>query len=104
MTEASGADQVRTPTAIDAVAEKWVDTELELFPEFGVYIGRPGREGEYSDYSPAGAERAVEAVRAALAEVQSTPAVDAIDDVTKMDLARELQLSIDKHGDRKSVV
>ncbi|MET0991303.1 MAG: DUF885 domain-containing protein [Lacisediminihabitans sp.] len=97
MTEAFGADQVRTPTAIDAVAEKWVDTELALFPEFGVYIGRPGREGEYSDYSPAGAERAVEAVRATLAEVQSTPAVDAIDDVTKMDLARELQLSIDKH-------
>ncbi len=93
-TEAAGA---RTTTEIDAIAEDWVDTELDLFPEYRVYVGRPGREGEYADYSPAGAERAMVEVRKTLARIQAATPADDIDAVTKMDLSRELQLSIDKH-------
>jgi uncharacterized protein (DUF885 family) len=93
-TEAAGA---RTTTEIDAIAEDWVDTELDLFPEYRVYVGRPGREGEYADYSPAGAERAMVEVRKTLARIQAATPADDIDVVTKMDLSRELQLSIDKH-------
>jgi len=87
----------RTPTPIDAIAEAWVDTELDLFPEYRVYLGRPGREGEYADYSPAGAEQALVEVKKTLAAISAATPVDAIDEVTKMDLARELQLEIDKH-------
>lgn len=87
----------RPTTPIDAIAEDWVDTELELFPEFHVYLGRPGREGEYADYSPRGAERAIEETRKALRRITEATVVDDVDRVTKMDLARELQLSIDKH-------
>ena len=97
MTDDAKADDARTPTAIDTIAEEWVDTELDLFPEYRVYVGRPGREGEYADYSPAGAERAIVEVRKALARIQDATPVDDIDVVTKMDLSRELQLSIDKH-------
>jgi uncharacterized protein (DUF885 family) len=97
MTDDAKADDARTPTAIDTIAEEWVDTELDLFPEYRVYVGRPGREGEYADYSPAGAERAIVEVRKALARIQAATPVDDIDVVTKMDLSRELQLSIDKH-------
>jgi len=97
MTVENTANEVRTPTAIDAIAEAWVDTELELFPEYRVYLGRPGREGEYADYSPAGADRAVAEARATLVAISSATPVDAIDEVTKMDLARELQLTVDKH-------
>src|ERR1700704_412478 len=86
----------RTPTPIDTIAEEWVDTQLELFPEYHVYLGRPGREGEYADYSPAGAERATEAARRTLAAIRSAAPVDDIDRVTKMDLARELELDIEK--------
>ena len=88
----------RTPTPIDAIAEAWVDTELDLFPEYRVYLGREGREGDYADYSPAGAEAAATETRRALAEIQAATPVDAVDEVTKMDLARELQLSLDKHA------
>jgi uncharacterized protein (DUF885 family) len=95
--DAAGTNDVRTPTAIDAIAEEWVDTELDLFPEYRVYVGRPGREGEYADYSPGGAERAVAEVRKTLRKIQGATPVDDIDVVTKMDLSRELQLSIDKH-------
>ncbi|MDQ1582128.1 MAG: hypothetical protein QOF36_182 [Microbacteriaceae bacterium] len=88
----------RTPSPIDAIAEAWVDTELELFPEYHVYLGRPGREGEYADYSPAGAERAAEEAGKALAKIRAAEPVDDIDRVTKMDLTRELELSLEKHA------
>ncbi|MFP7760470.1 DUF885 domain-containing protein [Marisediminicola sp. LYQ85] len=87
----------RDPTPIDAIAEDWVDTQLDLFPEFRVYLGRPGREGEYSDYSPAGAEAAVAAVSRTLARTEAEAPVDEVDRITKMDLERELRLAVDKH-------
>ena len=94
----SEAQHVARPsTPIDAVAEKWVDTELDLYPEYRVYLGRAGREGEYADYSPAGVEDAISHTRAALAEVRATAPADDVDEVTKMDLERDLQLTIDKH-------
>jgi uncharacterized protein (DUF885 family) len=97
MTDAAQAHGVRQPTAIDAIAEAWVDTELDLFPELRVYLGRPGREGEYADYSPAGAERAVAEAKATLARITAATPADDVDEVTKLDLARELQLQVDKH-------
>jgi Uncharacterized protein conserved in bacteria len=87
----------RTPTPIDTIAEEWVDTELDLYPEYRVYLGREGREGEYADYSPAGAEQALQATKMALAKIRATEAVDAVDRVTKLDLTRDLELSVEKH-------
>jgi len=95
MSEAENTARQQTPT--DAVAERWVDTELDLYPEYRVYLGRPGREGEYADYSPAGVDDAIAHTRAALAEVRATVPADDVDAVTMMDLERDLQLTIDKH-------
>lgn len=97
MTDASSPSTPRAQTEIDRIAEDWVDTELDLFPEYRVYLGRPGREGEYSDYSPAGAEAAISATKAVLAKVTAASPQDDVDEITKLDLARELQLAIDKH-------
>ncbi|GAB3045069.1 DUF885 domain-containing protein [Parafrigoribacterium mesophilum] len=90
-------DSTRTPTDVDAVAEQWIDTELDLFPELHVYLGRPGREGEYADYSPDGAEHAIAATKKALAAIRAATPVDDVDRVTTMDLARELELTIERH-------
>jgi uncharacterized protein (DUF885 family) len=87
----------REATPIDTIAEEWVDTQLELYPEYHVWLGRPGREGEYGDYSPAGAETAVAKVKETLTKIEAADPVDDIDRVTKMDLARELRLHIEKH-------
>ncbi|GAA0414896.1 DUF885 domain-containing protein [Leifsonia naganoensis] len=87
----------REPTPIDTIAEAWVDTQLELNPEFHVWLGRPGREGEYADYSPAGSERTIGEVKKALAAIEAAEPVDEIDRVTKLDLTRELQLTVEKH-------
>jgi uncharacterized protein (DUF885 family) len=87
----------REPTPIDTIADAWVDTQLDLNPEFHVWLGRPGREGEYADYSPAGAERTLEEVKKALAAIEAAEPADEIDRITKLDLTRELQLTVEKH-------
>jgi len=87
----------REPTPIDTIADAWVDTQLELNPEFHVWLGRPGREGEYSDYSPAGSEQTIAEVKKALAAIEAAEPVDEIDRITKLDLTRELQLTVEKH-------
>ncbi len=42
------------PTALDRIADEWVETLLGLYPEMHVQLGRPGREGEYADHTPDG--------------------------------------------------
>jgi uncharacterized protein (DUF885 family) len=90
------ASEPRQPSRIDSIAEQWVDTELDLVPEYRVYLGRPGREGEYSDYSPAGHEAYAAAAKRALIDMRSAEPIDNVDVVTKLDFERELQLSVDK--------
>jgi uncharacterized protein (DUF885 family) len=89
-------DDKRIPTTVDQIAEDWVETELDLFPEYRVYIGRPGREGEYADYSPTGEEAVLEAGKKALAAMRAASPADDIDTVTKMDFERDLELTIEK--------
>ncbi|WP_022899382.1 DUF885 domain-containing protein [Humibacter albus] len=97
MTDQQQEQPQRTPTPIDTIAEEWVDTELELFPEYHVYLGRPGREGEYSDQSPAGHEAVAKAQAEALRRIEAAEPVDDIDRVTKLDLVRDLRLELEKH-------
>jgi uncharacterized protein (DUF885 family) len=87
----------RPRTEIDRIADGWVDTLVELSPEWGIWLGRPGNEGGYSDYSPAGRERVVEAGRRVAARLRETPASDPVDEVTRTDLLRELDLADEKH-------
>jgi uncharacterized protein (DUF885 family) len=96
MTEDLPLHTYRPTTAIDAIAEAWVETELNLQPEYRVYLGRDGHEGEYADYSPAGTAQYVAEATKTLAAISAVETVDAVDVVTKMDLSRELQLAIDK--------
>ena len=93
--DAQQNERQRTPTPIDELAEEWVDTQLELFPEYHVWLGRPGREGEYSDTSPEGAARAAQATADMLRRVEAAEPVDEVDRITKLDLSRELKL----HGE-----
>ena len=96
MTDAPGAPG-RISTPIDAIAEGWMSTQLDLYPEMRVYLGTPGREGEYSDYSPEGTERAIVEVTRVLREIAKATPVDDVDTVTKLDLIRDLQLTVDRH-------
>ncbi|KJL18900.1 hypothetical protein RL72_03373 [Microbacterium azadirachtae] len=87
----------RTPSAIDQIAEGWVDTLTDLSPILGTYIGRNEVNGRLDDFSPAGHEHAIAETRRVLAELDAQEPVDEIDRVTKTDLSAELRLSIEQH-------
>lgn len=88
----------RTPTPIDALAEEWLDTMLDLVPELHVHLGRPGRESDYADRSPDGAGNAAVAAKAMLVRVRTAEPVDSIDNVTQLDLIRTLELDVEQHA------
>ncbi|UJP11038.1 DUF885 domain-containing protein [Microbacterium sp. KUDC0406] len=87
----------RTPSAIDQVAEEWVDELVDLSPVLATYIGRNEANGKLDDLSPEGHERGIEATRRTLAALQKLDPVDHIDEVTKADLSSQLELDIELH-------
>ncbi|WP_166983593.1 DUF885 domain-containing protein [Paramicrobacterium fandaimingii] len=89
------AQQKRSATAIDAVAEGWVDTLVDLEPTAGTYIGRNEANDRFSDYSPEGIQKLRESLARTKSALDAQTAVDDVDSVTKEDLGRELDLSIE---------
>ncbi|WP_454167018.1 DUF885 domain-containing protein [Microbacterium lacticum] len=85
----------RTPTAIDQIAEAWVDDIAEMLPTVATYIGRFEHNGRLEDLSPAGHEARNRAAQATLAALEAAEPVDEVDVVTKADLAGDLRLSIE---------
>ncbi|WP_291042493.1 DUF885 domain-containing protein [Herbiconiux sp.] len=85
----------RPQTDVDRIAERWVDTLVELEPVLGTYIGRTEVNDRFGDLSPAGHEQKVAATRAVLAELTRAVPVDDVDVVTKSDLSSELELSLE---------
>lgn len=90
-------DDHRTPTAVDALAEEWLDTMLEHQPEWHVHLGRPGREGEYADHSPFGHAGFADAARSVRRRVEHVEAADEVDVVTRAELVRVLDLVVENH-------
>lgn len=93
-------DAPRTPTPIDTIADAWVDTAAALEPTLATYIGRSEFNDRFGDLSPEGHERVAEETRRTLEALRAAEPVDAIDAVTKEDLGRELELSLELHGAR----
>src|SRR5690349_15843797 len=90
----------RATTPIDAIAEAWVTTLVDLVPDVAIYIGVPGRTGEYGDLSPAGHDELAAATRAVVQRLEAEQPVDAVDEVTKADLLAESRLSLEAHDAR----
>jgi uncharacterized protein (DUF885 family) len=98
MTVDDSSPAVRTPTAIDAIAEKWVETLSDLAPTLATYIGLDrGKLGEWENFSPEGAEALADATKAVLSELSGATPADDVDVVTKDDLLGTLRLELEKH-------
>src|SRR5476651_1778935 len=95
---ADESSSARTPTPIDAVAEKWVEKLADLMPTLATYIGLDREKlGEWEDFSPAGHDANADAAKAVIAELTPLAPVDAVDAVTKDDLLGTLKLELEKH-------
>jgi uncharacterized protein (DUF885 family) len=88
---------VRPPTAVDAVAERYLDTFASLDPCAATEMGVLGHDDDVTDYSPDGVAARVEAARSALRELDGTAAVDEVDHVTIAAMRERLGLQIELH-------
>ncbi|WP_155853989.1 DUF885 domain-containing protein [Arthrobacter sp. H5] len=94
---AQGDAPARPQTAIDAVADAYTDTLLELDPSFATQLGLPGHETEYRDYSPAGLEAFAEATRETLDRMADLEPTDDVDAVTLDAMRERLGLELEIH-------
>lgn len=85
----------RTPTAVDAVAERYLDTLAELDPCAATEMGIAGHDEEITDYSPDGVAARAEAARHTLRELSETAPADAVDEVTVAAMRDRLGIVID---------
>jgi uncharacterized protein (DUF885 family) len=82
----------RTPSPVDALAEKFLNSYAALDPMVATYIGVPGHDGELPDLTPDWLESVSQLRRNTLAELDAAQPADAIDQVTVAALREELTL------------
>lgn len=87
----------RTPTAIDAIADAYVQTTARLDPLSATAMGLSGYDHLMTDFSPAGHAAAADAARAVLAELDTQTPVDDVDRVTLAAMRERVGLEIELH-------
>ncbi|WP_111508980.1 DUF885 domain-containing protein [Mycobacterium kyogaense] len=87
----------RTPTDVDAVAERYLDTWAQLDPCGATEAGIAGFDDQITDYSPAGCAARADAARTALRELAGTAPADDADVVTAAALTERLTVLLDLH-------
>ena len=91
---------VRTPSALDAIADSYVTAMAEADPFFATSIGVPGHDHEVSDLSPAGFEAAARLRSETLARIAGVEDQDDVDAVTRAAMLERLGLEdeLDRGG------
>jgi uncharacterized protein (DUF885 family) len=87
----------RAPTAVDTVAERYLDTSAALDPCAATEFGITGHDDKITDYSPTGLAARADAARAALSELSSVAAVDDVDRVTIAAMQERLGVAVELH-------
>lgn len=94
----TASPDARTPTEIDVVADKHLDTLAALDPVSATFAGLTGHDHELTDYSPVGHEaRAVQA-RATLDALADARPTDDTDRVTLAAVRERLGLELEVHA------
>ncbi|SHG01247.1 Uncharacterized conserved protein, DUF885 familyt [Jatrophihabitans endophyticus] len=75
-------DAARRPTAVDRVADEYLDRQAALDPVYATFAGIAGHDHALPDLSPDGLAAVAELRRATLAALAATEAVDDTDRVT----------------------
>ena len=87
----------RELSELDKIANRWVETLIELSPDFATYAGKKVGEDKLDDTTPEAAEHYNELSKKLLAEVKAAPVRDAVDQVTKDAMISTTQLGIEIH-------
>lgn len=89
------SEPTRLPSAVDAVAERYISRLTDLSPEFAVVNGLPGTRGRLDHYNPDAYAAHTELATTALAELDATEPTDAVDRVTVSAMRERLGLEIE---------
>lgn len=87
----------RAATAVDVVAERYLDTYARLDPCAATELGITGHDDDVTDYSPEGVAARAEAARATLRELDGIEPADEVDVVTVAALRERLGAAVDVH-------
>ena len=87
----------RPATAVDAVADRYLETSAALDPCGATESGIAGYDDQITDYSPDGVVARAEAARTALRELDATAPADAADTVTVAAMRERLGVLLDLH-------
>lgn len=87
----------RATTAVDAVAERYLENSAALDPCAATESGISGYDDEITDYSPDGVRARADAARAALRELESTEPADSVDEVTVAAMRERLGVLVELH-------
>ena len=85
------------PTAVDAVAERYLDSSAALDPCAATELGISGHDDQITDYSPDGVAARADAARAALRELAGVEPVDDVDRVTVAAMQERLGITVELH-------
>ncbi|HEX7350305.1 DUF885 domain-containing protein [Brachybacterium sp.] len=99
----SGGPAVRPATALDRLADEYVDLSARLDPFLATELGIAGHDTEVTDYSPAAVDERTEATRTLLARVAEVPDEDGVDAVTRAALTERLGLEIERAEKRLDI-
>ncbi len=94
---AASATPTRTPTELDAVADRYFDAAVALSPIEATFLGVPGRDDELDDLGTEALEEYAALARRTLSEAEAAPCVDDVDAVTLEVLRERLGLSLEIH-------
>jgi uncharacterized protein (DUF885 family) len=92
------APSARPSTAIDAIADDYLDQFVALSPITATYLGLHGHEDEIDDFSPAGHEAHAQLRSRTLARLEDAEPVDDIDRVTLAAMRERLGLAQETHA------
>ncbi|OAN37292.1 DUF885 domain-containing protein [Mycolicibacterium iranicum] len=87
----------RQTTAVDAVAERYLEVSAALDPCAATESGIAGYDDEITDYSPDGVAARVDAAKSALRELDAAEPTDATDVVTAAAMRERLGVLVDMH-------
>lgn len=87
----------RQPTAVDAVAEAYVDAVVAASPIEATHLGIPGHDHEVDDLSPDGYAHHADLARDTLRRLDTVEPVDDVDRVTVAAMRERLGLVVETH-------
>ena len=87
----------RTRSALDELADAYVDDACALDPMTATYLGVKGHDDEVTDYSPAGVDARADLTRRVLHRVSDMVPSDDVDRVTAAAMAERLGLDLEIH-------